>query len=354
MRGLAVRGKRPILEGAGGIRGGAVLRINGNHYRIERLELTMGGDSLGARGFYNVGDQNVFRESLVHGCPTGVSSADRSGSLTLEWVEVRRCGRGDREHQIYVGSDNARFPNAVFRMRFCYVHGGAGGNNVKSRSGRNELHYNWIEGAYYHELDLIGADPEGQAKAPDVREDSEVVGNVLRKTAGSPGSIARLGSDGTGSSRGRYRFVNNTFLFAGKRPADAFRLGGPVELLESFNNVFFNPDFGPVRVVDRSRVPAPLFQLRSPGAGNWVPKTATGVPREWADTLRGSDPGIAELIPLRHGALFNAGRPAPANDFPGPVEIPRFEPPTPGAFPDATPHVRPKNGPIDIGAFEGR
>lgn len=64
-------------------------------------------------------------------------------------------------------------------------HHSNGGNNVKSRAERNEIYYNWIEDAYYHELELIGPDPGG---APDgwseelKREDSDVVGNVLRKT----------------------------------------------------------------------------------------------------------------------------------------------------------------------------
>ena len=43
-------------------------------------------------------------------------------------------------------------------MRFSYVHDANGGNSVKSRAARNEIHYNWIEGALYHELDLIGAE----------------------------------------------------------------------------------------------------------------------------------------------------------------------------------------------------
>jgi hypothetical protein len=32
-------------------------------------------------------------------------------------------------------------------MRFNHVHDQNGGNAVKSRAERNEIHYNWIEGA---------------------------------------------------------------------------------------------------------------------------------------------------------------------------------------------------------------
>ena len=39
-----------------------------------------------------------------------------------------------------------------------------GGNAVKSRAQRNEIYYNWIEGAVYHELELIGPDPAGRQR----------------------------------------------------------------------------------------------------------------------------------------------------------------------------------------------
>ena len=70
-------------------------------------------------------------------------------------------------------------------MQHCYVHDGNGGNNVKSRAERNEIYYNWIEGAVYHELELIGPDRRAAAGWSEdlAREDSDVVGNVLRKTA---------------------------------------------------------------------------------------------------------------------------------------------------------------------------
>ena len=71
-----------------------------------------------------------------------------------------------------MATDETAYPGAVFRMQHCYVHDANGGNNVKSRAERNEIYYNWIEGAYYHELELIG--PDGQAESLK-REDSDVV-----------------------------------------------------------------------------------------------------------------------------------------------------------------------------------
>ncbi len=95
-------------------------------------------------------------------------------------------------------------------MQYCYIHDANGGNAVKSRAERNEIYYNWIEGALYHELELIGPDPAGGVSEGAAREDSDVVGNVLRKR--NDFAVVRFGGDGTGQSNGRYRFVNNTVI----------------------------------------------------------------------------------------------------------------------------------------------
>ena len=123
-----------------------------------------------------------------------------------------------------MATDEVAHPGSVFRMQYCYVHDANGGNNVKSRAERNEIYYNWIEGALYHELELIGPDPGGAPSGWTVdlkREDSDVVGNVLRKTGTS--FVARIGGDATGWSNGRYRFVNNTII-----TADGLGRGVPV------------------------------------------------------------------------------------------------------------------------------
>ncbi|MCZ7679294.1 MAG: hypothetical protein M5U28_11265 [Sandaracinaceae bacterium] len=72
--------------------------------------------------------------------------------MLLERVEVHHCGGGDRDHQIYMATDEVAYPGSVFRMQHCWVHDANSGNNVKSRAERNEIYSNWIEGAYYHEL----------------------------------------------------------------------------------------------------------------------------------------------------------------------------------------------------------
>ena len=103
--------------------------------------------------------------------------------LTMEYVEVYACGGGTQHHQIYMATDETTYPGSVFRMQHCYVHDGNGGNNVKSAPNATRSTHNWIEGALYHELELIGPDGQDPALA---REDSDVVGNVLVKTRGRP------------------------------------------------------------------------------------------------------------------------------------------------------------------------
>jgi hypothetical protein len=174
-------------------------------------------------------------------------------------------------------------------MRYCYVHDGTGGNNVKSRVTRNEIEYNWIEGAAYHELDLVGPDPKAQkTPAGGVHCDADVIGNVLVKTGTSQGTVARLGSDGTGSSAGRYRIVNNTIVVRTQAAAKfgLFWLKGDVESVGMWNNAFWS-EAGPMNIVREEAGTRPMLS----GDGNWAPEGTARMPREWG-AARGKDPGF--------------------------------------------------------------
>lgn len=347
---ITVRGvgaQRPVIATSGGTAGGAVVRIWGSHVVLEHFEITGERDAKTARGLYVVADDVTIRDVLVRDVAgQGIQSSDTSGSLTLDRVEVQRCGTGQFAHQVYVATDNARFPKAVFRMLGCYLHDGSGGNNVKSRAGRTELIGNWIEGSAFHELDLIGADPKGQHAAPAaVREDADVVGNVFRKRAGSGGGFARLGTDTTGASDGRYRFVHNTFVVDpdARGPVTVFKLKS-VQSVEATNNVFFSPT-AKLQLVDGSAATA--------GANNWICTRALAIPPQWKGTLRGDDPGFrdAKALDFRPSAgspLIGAGASAsvsPAGfEFPHPHGAPELQPTQP-------PRPRAKVEPPDIGAF---
>ncbi|MCX8089614.1 MAG: immunoglobulin domain-containing protein [Verrucomicrobiae bacterium] len=363
IRGVRVNGRRPVISGVNGFSGGAVVRFRADHYVFEGFEVTGGGDPLTARGIYNLADQVTVRDCVVRDCPTGVSGAAVAGSFTLRGVEIYNCGSGTTGHQVYVASDNTRHPDAVFRMEFCYLHDAAGGNNVKSRVGRNEIYFNWIEGALYHELDLIGADPTEQAPgtADLVREDSDVVGNVFYKLPTSSGSVARCGSDGLGSSNGRFRFVHNTMVLHPDWAASwgVFKLQGARQSVEMHNNVIYH---GGTRVfmIRNSDLPS-----GSPdgvtGSRNWVPTGSTGMPAGWTNTIFGTDPGFTDVAGfdftptatslLRNAAQLPTTSPA-AFPFPAPLQEVMFLPPPRALLPPGTLRVRPVNGAPDIGAFE--
>jgi hypothetical protein len=352
--GIPVDRVRPILSGVT-TQGEAVLRVLGNHYLIAGFDLTAGGDPRAARCFYNVGDDVTLRDSLVHDCDfTGIAGSDASGSLTLERVEVCRCGKGLYAHQIYVGSSLATYPDALFRMRFCYLHDGAGGNNVKSRVTRNDIEYNWIEGAFYHELDLVGPDPKAQKMPPGVHCDADVIGNVLVKTAASQGTVARLGSDGTASSRGRYRFAYNTVIVRARKSAGfgLFWLEGQVDSVGLWNNVFWS-EAGPLNMMRRESATPPAFE----GNGNWLPEGTTDVPQAWK-AIRGRDPKFLnpareDYRPAAGSPLIGAGCLPPAGMAaislpPGP-KTPALETPRPagrkkdiGAYPMTAPSAKAK------------
>jgi hypothetical protein len=309
LRGIRVNGTRPGLFGIAA-QGGTVLRVLGSHYVIEGFDMTTGGDLRATRCFYNVGDDVTLRDSVVHDCQcTGVSGADASGSLTLDHVEVCRCGNGLFAHQIYVGSGLAQYPRAVFRMQYCYVHDGAGGNNVKSRVTLNQIAYNWIESAAFHELDLVGPDPKSQEVPPGgIHCDADIVGNVLIVGENSRGTVARLGSDGTGVSRGRYRFAYNTVIVRAS-PAAAFGLfwlKGEVDSVLMWNNVFWSEP-GPLKLVRQEPGPPPIMA----GDGNWLPTATTYAPPAWK-AIRGADPGFqnapaADYRPAAGSPLIAAG-----------------------------------------------
>jgi len=342
--GLRAGEQRPVIRG-----GTTTVELRGDHYVFEGFEIT-GGTS---RCLYHHAAAIVVRDVVVHDCPRhGVLSSDSdSGSLTLSYVEIYRAGRGDGAHPVYVATDEEAFPGSVFRMEHCFLHDGAGGNNVKSRAERNEIYGNWIEGARYRELELIGPDGAERKRA---REDSDVVGNVLRKTG--PGWAIRIGGDGSGETLGRYRFVNNTVLL-GAEASGAFQLFNGLESVEMHNNVLARAGGGPLRVLVEDEVRWAAGRRVIAGTSNWVPAGSSSVPPEWTRTLFGADPGLSsprDPRPVAGSPLIGAGAQDPAGParfaFPAPLAAPRDLPP-PGALERVGTAVARLHGSADIGAF---
>jgi hypothetical protein len=354
LRGLRVNGQRPVLSG-----GTNTIEISANHVVLEGFEVTGGT----FRCVYHHADDITVRDVYIHDCPAhGLLGADNdSGSLTLEFSEITRCGNGTSQHAVYMATDEIAYPGSVFRMRFNYLHDQNGGNAVKSRAERNEIHYNWIEGAQYHLLELIGPDPAGGVPAGLKREDSDVVGNVLIHNT-STFYFVRPGGDGTGESGGRYRFVNNTFVrTANGQGSPVFRMFHSVESIEMSNNVFFNADGTAPRLFRQVEAEWVSGTPQVAGQNNWVETGAVDFPPGWTGTISGTDPGFRNLAtgnlrPVPHSPLRDAGTATPAgpagHPFPSPLFPPAYQPAIRSAGPAADGRTRSVDGPIDVGAYE--
>jgi hypothetical protein len=349
IRGVPVNGVRPKISG-----GTSTVEFAASHYVFENFEIT-GGTSRCV--FHHANDVTV-RGTVIHDCPAhGLLGADSdSGSLLLERTEVYRCGSGTNLHQIYMATDETAYPGSVFRMQHCYVHDGLGGNNVKSRAERNEVYYNWIEGAYYHELELIGPDGQDESLA---REDSDVVGNVVFQGYADRSHYAiRVGGDGTGQTWGRYRFLDNTIVVGNATTSAVFRTFDGIESVEMHGNALFRLGGGPVTIFRDAEAAWQSGRVVG-GSKNWVASGSTAIPSTWTATTVGAVPGFANItshdVHLTSGsALVNLGVGTPASPsghpFPNPLLAPAFEPPLHAIA--ATPVPRVVVSAIDVGAYE--
>ncbi len=359
IRGIRVNGNRPVISG-----GTNTVAFQtpwpyegpgADHYVFEGFEVT-GGSS---RGIYHQADDLIIRDVVVHDCPAqGILGADQgSGSLTMEYVEVYACGEGSYRHQIYMATDEIHYPGSVFRMQYCYIHDGNGGNNVKTRAERNEIYYNWIENAYYHELEMIGADGGDGGNPALAREDSDIVGNVLRKTSRN-GFVTRVGGDDTGETNGRYRFVNNTIISGSSA---VFRFFDGIESIEMHNNIFYRNDGGVVNIVRDAEVEWATGDELIVGSNNWVHEDSINIPSQWVGTLSGTDPGFVNFSEgnLRlsgESLLINQANASPVGvtgyAFPNPKTPPDMHPPLHTVSESGLEEIRINDGSPDIGAYE--
>ncbi len=340
IRGITVNGKRPVISG-----GDYTLMLKGGYYIVENIEITGGAEVC----LFQKAENLVFRDSVVHDCDNhGILGADwEAGSFLMQRDEVYGCGYDVYKHQVYVATDETTFPGSVFRMEGCWLHDANGGINVKSRAERVELYGNWIEGAQYHELDLVGSQEHPVDMA---REDSDVVGNVLVKAPGNEYTIARVGGDGTGDTHGRHRFVNNTIILADETEY-GFRLGGQLESFELHNNVIYGNGGTQLWREEYAGTMAVL------GSANWMSDSITMID-DRVSGVRGTDPGFTNLgggdfRPVGASVLLDAAIASPSAPdglaVPGAQGTPMSMPIVSGVHGS---QARPVIGGLDVGAFE--
>ncbi|WP_119717771.1 right-handed parallel beta-helix repeat-containing protein [Cognatilysobacter tabacisoli] len=365
---------RPLLSG-----GQHTIKFEqSNHVVFEGFDVTGGTSSC----VFNEAHEVLVRDVLVRDCPShGILGADQnSGSFTLEYSEVRRSGSGTTRHSMYMQNDQMVYPDAVFRMRFNYVHSGNGGILMRSRYTRSEVYYNWFEGSTNEEVEFIGPDCESQKAgwtADLRREDADFVGNVIVHTSNWRNAI-RAGGDLVGRSQGRLRIANNTIIFdsPGTSVANAVDVRLGLESLEMHNNVIHRVGPSPLAALyelPASETAQPYAcspQSREPwvsgrkvaGSHNWIESGANAVPPEWVNTRQGADPQLASIAqrllrPVAGSPLVNAGTNSPATPvafpFTSPQRVAAFDPPLRAKMAIGDEHARlPQSHTVDIGALE--
>ena len=308
-------GRRPVIAG-----GRHSLRLVGAHHTLgDGFEITGGTEAC----VWVQADSVTLRNLYVHDCPRhGILGADLdSGSLVVDLSEITRTGGHpvgeNRKHPVYVATDRDAFPDAVLRVQRSYLHDNLG-ESIKSRSARTEVFFNWIE---------VGQDPQSlytislygfEAYETHGSLNSDVVGNVLVHQAGYG---VRLGGDGTGASRGRVRFANNTFVLGpGFGQAPVMRLFQSLDSVFLINNAFVRspPSMEPVRLF-RDEIAAGSWvggRIKLAGEKNLLPQRSSIAPMnpaEWREVihdppqLRSATPGELDVRPREGSPLLKIG-----------------------------------------------
>lgn len=256
-------GKLPQIRGFNDEVGGTIKFEGSHHMVLDGFEITNGANALtnndpqasehALHCVLNQANEVVIRNSRVFDCLNhGVIGHDQlSGSLTLDRVELSTsgcdankgmvCESNAIKHPIYGATDPDEFPGSVLRVLNSHLHDNIAGETIKSRAQRAEIRGNWIEsgGQQDHAIGLYGYQDFNASLQNPIHH--EVVGNVVVAVGGN--AMARFGGDGTGSTFGRTRFVNNTVLLdagygALNTSLPVFRLDGQLEAFSAFNNVF--------------------------------------------------------------------------------------------------------------------
>ena len=287
---------------------------------------------------YNRSAHLTVRYCSIHDARMGVfASDDLSGAYVIEYNDIYRNGCHYGDHNIYIATDEARYPATAAIIRFNHIRNSVSGNGLKTRSAKNLVYYNVFEDNFIHSIELIGAAPgsalmrDMKVYNPDfhefyVREDGDVVGNLVihRDAPHIHMTLVRCGGDGVGQSYGRFRFVNNTFIMLNRQGQYRrfIRAEFGVESFEMYNNIFYSTTPDASRIfADNETVNPPRWAsisggtaigqvgdqnwgsqwstawagaagVRVAGANNWVSAGSQQIPGAWINTQYGSNPFV--------------------------------------------------------------
>ena len=363
LKGVTINGNKPKIKS---LNARHILYFNRSHYVVDNLDVegnlqellrlfptvtvenlavinpdNVSTEILGRINYaavYNRSAHLTVRYCAIHDARMGVfASDDLSGDYFIEYNDIYRNGCRPGDHNIYIATDEARYPATAAVVRFNHIRNSVSGNGLKTRSAKNLVYYNVFEDNFYHSIELIGAAPgselirEMKVLNPDfhefyVREDGDVVGNLVihRDAPHIHMTLVRCGGDGVGQSYGRFRFVNNTFILLSRQGQYRrfIRAEFGVESFEMYNNIFYsatpdanrifadNEDTNPARWASISGGTAAgqvgdlnwgsqwmttwagTAGIRVAGANNWVSDGSTQIPSGWTDTQYGGNPFV--------------------------------------------------------------
>ena len=355
IKGIPLKGKRPIIDGSFAHQGqnehwpqsgrwlikigdgtaadyvqikNLELRAANNlqQYRKKRSDAGYDYKDNAAGIFIRLGRNVLISNCVIHSCGNGiqttygpdVSHAKISGCLIYDNGNHTNLD-SSQEHNVYLCGTHT----TVQFCRFGLPH--SDGNNIKDRGLDTIIRYNWIEGGKNRQIDLVDHKEYGRA-------DAYVYGNVIiQERKVNNNNMIHWGGDSGSSRSGTLYLFNNTIV--GKVKKTRFIVVRYPDCdVEIKNNVFI----GTGRLWNGKG--------RIYGSNNWF-SYKIDVPPRLNLSSRGNRPGFlpnssSQYIPAPGSPLINRG----TNKVSKRVKY------MPRPFAGGT--RRPKDGRIDIGAFE--
>ena len=242
IKGIPYKGRLPIIDGkfAGAVqrenlnhRGRWLIKIGddvpGDYVRIENLVLrnaNNGNITVDSKGkhpytanaggvFLTKGKHVVISNCRIYACGNGIISAY---APDVTHLTVRKCliyGNGDFQNKKSDQDHNVYLQGTHTIVEFCrFGPPGACGQTLKDRGLNTIIRYNWIEGGFNRQLDLVDHEKYKQAHA-------FVYGNVLVQGRTSHNyNMIHWGGDRGHSRSGTLYFFNNTVV--GKHPVTRY------------------------------------------------------------------------------------------------------------------------------------